>query len=317
VKSFYVSDLKAGDELVNELFLLQDVTQRTTKDGRSFLLFSVRDKTGVTSGVFWEVPDHIQRWARSGETALLTGKVATYKDALQISATDLIRSQTNEMAELLPASQRPQAEMIDELRQWIYSLAEPWQTLVSAILLDAAFLPQFANAPAARQMHHAFIGGLLEHTLSMAAIAEMLADHYPYVNKDLLLAGVLLHDLGKTAEYDVAGSFSFTEDGRLIGHITRAIIIVEKKAAELGMPPEEVRQLVHLIAAHHGNLEWGSPVEPKTLEALLLHQVDLLDSRIQGFLEHAASDVDEAGWTVKHSPMFGNEIKRPLTMAGQ
>ena len=315
MKSFYVSDLRPGDDLVNELFLLQDVARRTTKDDRPFLLFSARDKTGTVSGVFWDVPDHISNWVRSGEIVLLTGRANNYKESLQLNTTDLIRNQTSEMAELLPSSLRPQAEMVAELKQLIQSLGEPWQRLASHILLDAAFLPQFVNAPAARQMHHAYIGGVLEHTLSMATVADFLATHYPYVNRGLLISGTLMHDMGKTAEYDLAGSFSFTEDGRLVGHIVRAIIMVEKAAQELGdIPPEDVQQLVHLIASHHGNLEWGSPVEPKTLEAMLLHQVDLLDSRIQGFLEHTQTDVDETGWTVKSSPMFRNELKRPLRM---
>ncbi len=315
MKSFYALDLRPGDDLVNELFLLQDVARRTTKDGRPFLLFLARDKTGAVSGVFWDVPDHVNSWVRSGEIVLLTGRVNNYKDSLQINTTDLIQNQTTQMGELLPSSPRPQDEMILELKQIINSLGSPWQKLLSHILLADSFLPQFANAPAARQMHHAYIGGVLEHTLSMAAIAETLAKHYPYVNRDLLISGVLLHDMGKTIEYDVAGSFNFTEDGRLIGHILRAIIIIEKAAAELGdIPPEDVQQLVHLIAAHHGNLEWGSPVEPKTLEALLLHQIDLLDSRIQGFLDHAQTDVDENDWTVKPSPMFRTEIKRPFAM---
>jgi len=313
MKSFYISDLRPGDDLVNELFLLQDVASRTTKNGRPFLLFSARDKTGTISAVFWDVPEHISSWVRSGEVVLLTGRANNYKDSLQISTTDLIQNTTSQMAELLPSSLRPQAEMITELRQTIESLSEPWQRLVSYILLDETFLTQYANAPAARQMHHAYIGGVLEHTLSMKTIADFLASHYPYVNRDLLIAGTLLHDMGKTVEYDVAGSFNFTEDGRLVGHIVRAIIMIEKVAQELGdIPPENVQQLVHLVASHHGKLEWGSPTEPKTLEALLLHQVDLLDSRVQGFLEHAQTDVDENGWTVKPSPMFRNEIKRPF-----
>lgn len=312
MKSFFISDLRPGDDLVNELFLLQDVASRTTKNGRPFLLFSARDKTGTVSAVFWDVPAHISSWVRSGEVVLLTGRANNYKDSLQISTTDLIQHQTSQMADLLPSSPRPQDEMIAELRKTIESLTQPWQRLVSHILLDESFLTVYANAPAARQMHHAYIGGVLEHTLSMTTIADFLASHYPYVNRDLLISGTLLHDMGKTVEYDVAGSFNFTEDGRLVGHIVRAIIMVEKAAQELGdIPPEDVQQLVHLIASHHGNLEWGSPVEPKTLEALLLHQVDLLDSRVQGFLEHAQTDVDENGWTVKHSPMFRNEIKRP------
>jgi 3'-5' exoribonuclease len=180
------------------------------------------------------------------------------------------------------------------------------------VLLDEAFLRDYDNAPAARNMHHAYIGGLMEHTLSMATLANYLANHFPYVNRDLLLAGTLLHDMGKAIEYDISKSFSFSEDGRLVGHITRAVVLVEKAAAEIGgFPEEELRHLVHLIASHHGTLEWGSPVLPKTLEAILLHQIDLLDSRVQGFFDHLANDNGEEAWTVKSSYMFGTELRRP------
>ena len=131
MKSFYVSDLHPGDDLVNELFLLQDVAQRTTKDARPFLLFSARDKTGTVSGVFWDVPEHIGSWVRSGEIVLLTGRANNYKESLQLNTTDLIRNPTAEMGELLPSSPRPQVEMIAELKQFVHSLGEPWQRLVS------------------------------------------------------------------------------------------------------------------------------------------------------------------------------------------
>jgi 3'-5' exoribonuclease len=315
VKSIFIADLRPKIELLNEPFLLQEVAERTTKDGRPFILFTLRDKTGTLSGVFWDVPASILDWARPGQAVLVSGRVNLYKDSMQINATDLNPSFTENMADFLPTSSRPVEEMIGELRQIIQRLAEPWQSLVSHLLLDEAFLPQFAGAPAARNMHHAAIGGLLEHTLSMATIADYLADHYPHVNRNLLLTGVLLHDMGKPLEYDADNSFAFTEDGRLVGHIVRAIVMIEKAAAELGsLPPDDLRQLVHLVASHHGNLEWGSPVVPKTLEAVLLHQVDLLDSRVQGFLEHAATDSDADGWTIKPSPMFRTELKRPSTL---
>ena len=315
MKSIFIADLRPKIELLNEPFLLQEVAERTTKDGRPFILFTLRDKTGTLSGVFWDVPASILDWARPGQAVLVSGRVNLYKDSMQINATDLNPSFTEDMADFLPTSSRPVEEMIGELRQIIQRLAEPWQSLVSHLLRDEAFLPQFAGAPAARNMHHAAIGGLLEHTLSMATIADYLADHYPHVNRNLLLTGVLLHDMGKPLEYDADNSFAFTEDGRLVGHIVRAIVMIEKAAAELGsLPPDDLRQLVHLVASHHGNLEWGSPVVPKTLEAVLLHQVDLLDSRVQGFLEHAATDSDADGWTIKPSPMFRTELKRPSTL---
>lgn len=312
VKSVYVADLRDGDDLQNEPFLLEDVIRRETRDGRPYLLGTFRDKTGQIGGVFWDLPDDIDYWIRPGIVTLVTGRVGSYRNALQINATDLNPQLAESMAEFLPASGRPIPQMVIELRQRVAALDQPWRGLVERVLLDEAFLARFANAPAARTLHHAYIGGLLEHTLSMAAIAAQLADHYPYVNKNLLLAGVLLHDLGKTFEYTTEGAFGFSDDGRLVGHIVRAIILVEKAAAELSnFPDEMLRQLVHLIASHHGSLEWGSPVVPKTLEAVLLHQVDLLDSRVQGFFDHLRSDTGGDLWTSRASYMFDTELRRP------
>ncbi len=309
MKSTCVSDLKLGDEIVNEPFLLQDIIRRTTKDNRAYLLFTIIDKTGQASGVFWNVPDYIENWVRTGLVVLITARVVSYKDSLQINTTDINPSHNPDMADYLPSSQRSKDEMVAELKDHINNLGEPWKSLTSHLLLDDAFIHSFANAPAARNMHHAFIGGLIEHTLSMASIANQLASHYPYVNKDLLITGVLLHDMGKTIEYTTEGEFEFSDDGRLVGHIIRAITLVEAAAAQLDFPQEDLRHLVHLIASHHGTLEWGSPVVPKTLEAILLHQIDLLDSRVQGFYEHLSKDSGDDVWTVKSSPMFKTELR--------
>lgn len=310
MKSIYVSELKLGDEFVNEPFLVQEVVQRTTKDNRPYLLYSLVDKSGQASGVFWNLPDYIESWIRSGMVVLVTARVVSYKESLQINTTDLNPCPSPDMTDFLPSSQRPREEMIDELRQHINTLSTPWQELVSELLLGSDFLSRFANAPAARSMHHAFIGGLIEHTLSMVAIAHTLIKHYRYVNKDLLISGTLLHDMGKVAEYTTEGSFDFTDDGRLVGHIVRAITMVEAAAAKINFPPSELRHLIHLIASHHGTMEWGSPVVPKTIEAVLLHQIDLLDSRVQGFYEHLNSDAGDENWTLKPSPMFRTELRR-------
>jgi len=312
VKSFFVTDIKVGDELENESFLIQDSILRETKDGRPFLLGTLRDKTGQIAFVFWDIPSYVESWTQTGSAVLVTGKVVRYKDAQQITITDMNQNLEPSLADLLPSSRRSQEEMVAELKKQINSLAEPWRRLVTHLLLDELFLRDYVNAPAARNMHHAYIGGLLEHTLSMATLANYLANHYPFVNRDLLLAGTLLHDMGKAIEYDISKSFSFSEDGRLVGHIMRAVVLVEKAAAELGdFPEDDLRHLVHLIASHHGTLEWGSPVVPKTLEAILLHQIDLLDSRVQGFFDHLAGDNGDEAWTAKSSYMFGTELRRP------
>ncbi len=317
MKSIYVADLTEGADLFNEPFLLVDVVRRETKDGRPYLLSAFRDRTGQMNGVFWDVPEDIERSVKAGMVTLVTGRVRSYKNALQITATDLNPFSAPDMSEYLPSSSRPTAEMIDELRRFIADLDQPWRNLATEILLEDSFLTTFANAPAARMMHHAYVGGLLEHTLSMAKIADFLADHYPFVNKSLLLTGVLLHDIGKALEYETTVSFEFTDDGRLVGHIVRATIMIERAADELAsagttqLSETERRQLIHLIASHHGTHEWGSPVVPKTIEAILLHQIDLLDSRVQGFFDHLSNDDGEELWTTRSSYMFNTELRRP------
>lgn len=312
MKNHYISQLETGYELQNEPFLLRDMVRRTTRDGRPYLLCTYSDKTGQASGVYWDVPTHVDNWVRPGAAVLVTGKVTLYKDALQITTTDLSAWQKPDMAEFLATSERPRDDMVQELRQHIASLSSPWQQLVEAVLLEPDRFRRFINAPAARQMHHAYISGLLEHTLSMANLATQLAAHYPHVDRDLLLAGTLLHDVGKALEYEIANGFDFSDDGRLVGHIVRAVTIVEHAAAGLDdFPPEKLRHLVHLIASHHGKQEWGSPVVPKTLEAVLLHQLDLLDSRVQGFFEHLQNDGSETRWSTRRSPMFNTALRRP------
>lgn len=312
MKNRQIAKLKAGDDLLNEPYLLQEVSRRETKDGRPYLLGSFRDSSGVMGGVFWGVPPDVEKWVRPGLAVLVTGRVNNYRNALQITATDLNPMVNPDMNLFLPAGQRPAAEMIQELRETIADLAEPWGSLVALILLDPEFLDDFAKAPAARVMHHAYTGGLLDHTLSMVAIGKQMIEMYPYVNKDLLISGILLHDMGKALEYKFETGFDFSEDGRLVGHIVRATIMVETRAREQGkIDEEDLRHLVHLIASHHGQLEWGSPVVPKTLEAVLLHQIDLLDSRVQGFLDHAQNDLGDGRWTGKASHMFRTELLRP------
>jgi 3'-5' exoribonuclease len=306
-----VNQANPGDELINELFLLSDVVQRKTRDGRPFVLCTLRDRTGQINGVYWDIPDYVNALLRPGIPVLISGQVNNYKNALQVNITDANIANNIDASELLPASQRPIEEMIAELREFIDSLNEPWKTLVSGILLDQDVLMQYANAPAARVMHHAYIGGLLEHTLTMAKTADFLTGVYPYINRDLLLSGVLLHDFGKTKEYAFNDEFGFTEDGRMVGHIVRAIVTVELAAAQMDFPEDDLRQLIHLIASHHGTLEWGSPVVPRTIEAVLLHQIDLLDSRMQGFYDHLRNDSGEGAWTTKNSPMHGTELKIP------
>ena len=316
VKSLFIANLKAGDDLDNEPFLLQDVVRRTTKDNRPYLLYTLRDKTGSLSGVFWDVPDYVDSWAKPGLAILLTGKVNNYKEALQVRATDMNPYKASSMRDFLPSSKRSGEELKAALEEQIGRLAEPWQGLARHLLLTEPFSTDYCNAPAARGMHHAYIGGLLEHSLSMAQLGWKLAEHYDYVNVNRLVCGALIHDMGKALEYEVAEGFAFSQDGRLVGHIVRAIVLLEKAAAEINFPADELQQLVHLVGSHHGTQVWCAPVTPKTLEAILLHQLDLLDSRVQGYFDHVNNDAGQGEWTTRSSDMFRTELRKPDGYSG-
>ena len=310
-KTKFIGDLKAGMELQGEPFLLHDVVRRQSKDGRPFLLLTLRDRTGQVAGVFWDVPLTVDVWARPGLAVRVTGRVNLYKDAIQVSVNDMTRAAGLDLTVFLPASRRSLEAMRAELRAAVLGLAEPWRMLAAHLLLEGELAERFATAPAARGMHHAFIGGLLEHSLSMVAVARLLAGHYPHVDVDLLVCGALLHDMGKAYEYALEEGFAYSEDGRLVGHIVRGVVLIERAAAELGFPADHLQRLIHLIISHHGTTEWGSPIVPKTLEAVLLHQIDLLDSRVGGFMDHVGHDGSGAAWTTKRSEMFGTELRRP------
>lgn len=314
-KTRYVGDLMAGMELRSEPFLLHDVVRRQSKDGRSFLLTVLRDRTGQVNGVFWDVPPAVDAWAQPGLAVLVTGRINTYKEAIQVSINNLERVAGLDLSVFLPNSKRPREVMLGELRDHIASLADPWRSLAERLLLEDPAAERFAIAPAASGMHHAYLGGLLEHTLSMADVADLLTKHYTQANRDLLLCGVLLHDIGKTREYALSEGFNRSDDGRLVGHIVRGVVMVENAAAALDFPETNLQQLLHLIISHHGTTEWGSPVVPKTLEAVLLHQIDLLDSRVGGFMDHINNDAGGGSWTTKRSEMFGTQLQRPAATA--
>ena len=310
MKTVFVKQLRAEMELFDQPFLLLDVTQRKTKDGRPYILFNLGDKSGRVGGVFWNVPDRVVENCRTGNVVLVTGDVRLYNKRLQVTALDLQLFEPATMADFLSSSRRDQEEMIAELRQVIGELGEPLHRLLTDILLEPAFLRRFAEAPAATMMHHAYAGGLLEHTLAMIPFCRLAAEQYPAVERDLLIAGALLHDVGKVLGYEVRPAFPLTDEGRLAGHITLGVVMVEKAIDHLvGFPADLRQQLVHLLISHHGTLEWGSPVQPCTLEAVLLHQVDLLDSRVQGFIDHVSAEPGDAVWTSR-SAMFGYELMR-------
>lgn len=293
-KRVWVKDLQPGTD-IEQSFVVRSKDVRQRRGGGPYLAATVGDRTGEVAALVWENVEQLGKVLTVGRVVDVRGQVQRYNNRLQI----VIRK-----AEAVPADRvddslyvRSSSVDVDVLWQRLTTLIEGVDNEhLRQLLFRAVSDPEVAGrlkvAPAARAMHHAFRSGLLEHTVSMTAMGRELAHHYS-LNADLVVAGCVLHDLGKIWELEVSPSIEYTDDGRLLGHLTMEVLYVDRLIGELNEFPEEIRrQLLHILLAHHGEYEYGSPRRPKTPEALLVHMMDLLDSRMAGMLEAINADAD-------------------------
>lgn len=309
MKQQYVSGLREGDAVAS-VFALRARELRATRAGEAYLTMEVADRTGRITCVMFR-PDRVAESVPSGTVVAVEGTVTSYRGVLRISATSLRPSRQHDPEDLLPVGQRDSAELLAELRTLVRGVTDPGlAALLRAVFGDRAFMRRFRSCPAAQSFHHAYLGGLLEHTVSVARLCRGLATLYPHADAELLVAGALLHDIGKVDELLWDTSIDYTDEGRLLGHVVLGERRLQRAISAVGgaLGRETATRLAHVIISHHGELEWGAPKRPSTLEALLLHHADNLDAKAAGFSEsvRAASLVDEP-WTDAD-----NLFRRPL-----
>jgi 3'-5' exoribonuclease len=299
-----IRTLKEGDVFVGHLLALEAAFKVSSK-GSEYLEVKLGDASGDLKGFLWDVR------AIEGDLELVKpdaflkvkGQVSSYNGRLQIRL-DKVRfapdSEIGDMSHFFPVSQRSSEEMLAELDALIASVRDPWiRHLLMAIFVDDKSIREaFSAAPAAKSLHHVCLGGLLEHTLSVAHMAGLACGHYREMNRDLVLAGVLLHDVGKTAELTYERSFGYSDVGNLVGHITLETLMISRAMDGIPDFPQELRnQLLHVVLSHHGRLEFGSPVLPKTPEALLVHYLDDLDGKLESVFRLIREDDGNGNWT--------------------
>ena len=300
-KSF-VADLIAG-EPVTTFFLAKQVQVRQRRSGERYLSLILGDRTGEIAAVMWEGVEEACRELVEGDIVKVQGLVGTYQQGRQLTITRLRKAMPEEIAleDYLPRSGQDPTTLRARLQETVDQMGEPFlKGLLSNLLADDAFMAAFTTAPAAKAIHHAVLGGLLEHTASVVGLCRLLADYYPAVDRDLLLAAAMLHDVGKVRELTWDRVFDYSDGGRLLGHITLGALLVEERIRGIPDFPQELAQrLLHCILSHHGELEWGSPRRPKTLEAMVLHYAEDLDGKVNAFLGFAQShpDPQHPGWT--------------------
>ena len=300
MKDLYISDLSSFEEgkPFSSYFLVLSRQQRTTQTNKPYLNFVLCDKTGQMEARAWEPGDpRIAKDVDRGDIAKVRGTVTRYRDALQIKMEQVRKAHAGEAdkADLMPATTYDVDELWRQLLGFVDSFTNPHlKALLSAILADPRVATAYREAPAAKQLHHAWLGGLLEHVVSLLKLAERVAPQYPILERDLLLTGVILHDIGKIAELAWDVGFEYTTEGILLGHIQMGAALTEKAIDAMpGFPPRLRTLVLHLILSHHGKLEFGSPKLPMIPEALVLNFLDDLDAKmqaVQGEFDRCARD---------------------------
>ncbi|MGA8042568.1 MAG: OB-fold nucleic acid binding domain-containing protein [Terracidiphilus sp.] len=288
MKDLYIADLAGFEEgrVFDSFFLVLVKQQRSTKANKPYLNLILGDKTGQLEARVWDPADsRISKDVERGDVVKARGSVARFDDRLQMKVEQLRKATDGETfkMDLLPATTYDVEGLWLELLGFVESFTDPHlKLLVTTIFSNSALVQAYREAPAARQLHHAWLGGLLEHVVSLLKLSDRVAPHYPMLHRDLLLTGVLLHDIGKVQELAWEAGFEYTVEGTLLGHIQLGIALVDKTIDSLPDFPPRLKVLVeHLILSHHGKLEFGSPKLPMIPEALVLNFVDDLDAKMQ------------------------------------
>lgn len=304
MRKIFVSDIKERDQ-VDTVFLVKEKITAMAKNGKPYLTLRLMDKTGEVEAKVWDNIDSLTATFERDDFVAVRSKASVYLGKMQLVIAELKRVPETEvaLADFLPKAARDIQEMEAELAALLATIGDPQlKRLLTAFFDDPAFMAGYRTAPAAKGMHHVYLGGLLEHSLAVARLVDRIVPLYEGLNRDLLIAGALLHDAGKVREMTYLRSFDYSDEGKLLGHITIGVEMVhEKIAAIAGFPPELAMLLKHMLLSHHGQYEFGSPKRPKTLEATILNYLDDLDSKINGIRTHIGKEPENhSRWTAYH-----------------
>jgi 3'-5' exoribonuclease len=302
----YVNQLANGDS-VDEVFLVADKQLRANRQGNLYLHLELRDRSGSVGARLWNASEGLARTFEPGDYLQARGKIQVFQGALQVI---LAHIETVDPAgispeEFLPQASQNVAKLTARLRELLKTISHPHlRALVDCFLIDDEFFSKYTTAPAGIRNHHAYQAGLLDHVVTLLTIADRIADLYPDLDRDLLMTGIFLHDIGKVDELSYHRAFGYTDEGQLVGHLVMGVEMLRDKVAEARkltgeeFPPELLLRLKHMILSHHGALEFGSPKVPMTPEAIALHHLDNLDAKVHAFTREIRDDPSkDASWT--------------------
>ncbi|MFH1783111.1 MAG: HD domain-containing protein [Candidatus Omnitrophota bacterium] len=317
----FISDLKEG-QYIESVYLVRERSFDTAKNGSQYMSLELADKTGMVDARMWDASKKTYDSFNVDEFVKVKARVESYRSYPQLKLDSIHKMDDSSIniSLYLPTVSQDIEEMFSSFLKEITSIKNPFiKKLLENIFLDKEIQRKFKRSPAATDFHHPYIGGLLEHTLSSVVLSKTIASKYADINTDLLIAGAALHDIGKMEELSYSRSFYYNDKGRLIGHIVLGVNMIEKKIDQIDNFPEEIKNLIiHLVLSHHGEYEWGSPKRPMCLEAIVLHYVDNIDAKVNGFKQFVTTYNDpDTNWT-KHSKMFKEFLyKKSLSKEGE
>jgi 3'-5' exoribonuclease len=313
MKPAFVADLKP-DTAITSFFLVAEKELRTTREGKPFLRLELSDRTGAIEARLWENADGASATFAQNDIVKVQARVESYRNKLQISVDRLRRAEPGEvdLADYFPHTTEDVEDLYKRLTAHAAAVGNPWlNRLLKTILEDPLIVPRLKRAPAAKVMHHAYLGGLLEHVVSLCDLSRMVAGHYRELDADLLITGAILHDIGKLDELCYERAIHYSTEGQLLGHI---VIEVEQVGRVMdaihGFPAELKILLKHMLISHHGQYEFGSPKLPMTREALVFSFLDDLDSKMGAARAALAADSGDELWST-FVQALGRKFLRP------
>lgn len=319
----FIDEIRAGERIENEVFLIQAKDLRTTTQGSLYIHAVLVDKTGQLLARAWQATEQMFESMPEGGFLRFKGRAENYKGNMQFIIDAMMPAEEGsyDLGDFLPTTKNDIDKMWSRVVEIVKQIKHPeLSALIQEFQADEKLMTQFRRAPAAAVMHHAYIGGLLEHTLSLLELALLVIPRYPKLSLDLVLAGLFLHDIGKALELKCEAAIGYTDEGQLLGHIMQATMLIEKKADAIAQRtgkdfPEKVRwALQHIILAHHGKYEFGSPKLPAIPEAIAVHYLDNLDAKVTMFLSEIENDRDPKSTWTKFNRALETKVYKPDIM---
>ncbi len=311
LKQKELSKLKTG-EPVKHFLLLNKIETKTTKANKSYLNLELRDKSAVYPAKVWDNFEDFLARAKEGDVVKVEGVIEEFNNQPQIRilSIDLARESDNvSQKDFLPVSERNLDEMVKELNGFMDSIQNRYLRELLTRIFDEKTFEKYIHVPAGKAWHHSYVHGLLEHTLEILKICDLMCKIHPELDRDILLTAAILHDFGKTEELTYENSFDYTDKGRLLGHITIAALKIQEAAEKINNFPEKLLTLLlHLVLSHQGKLEHASPVEPKTLEAIVLYHADELSAKTNAYKLAIKADEDKEGSWTRFLPLAGTML---------